>query len=79
MLAESDGLLVGWTVDDIVAIDLLGSPVLGVCFEGDIHTRLEGFGGLQRKERIVEVCSGKVGQRVQLLYSIEERGSCLWP
>ena len=46
VLAESDGLVVGWTVDDIVTIDLLGSPILRGCFEGDVHTRLEGFGGL---------------------------------
>lgn len=38
VLAESAGLVVGWTVDDIVAIDLLGSPVLGVRFHGEVQT-----------------------------------------
>ena len=36
VLAESTGLVVGWAVDDIVAIDLLGSPKLRVRFDGEV-------------------------------------------
>ena len=36
MLAESAGQVVTWAVDDIIAIDLLGSPVLGVSLHGEI-------------------------------------------
>lgn len=79
VLAKSDGLVVGWTIDDVIAVNLLGSPILGVCFDGEVQARLDAIDGLRRKERIVEVCSGEVGQRVQLLHAIKESGSCFWP
>jgi len=61
MLAESTGPVVSWAIDDIVAVDLLGSPVLRIRVDGEVQTRLDGFDGLRRKEWIVKVCSGEVG------------------
>ena len=60
VLAESASLVVSWTVDDIVAIDLLGSPILRDCFDGEVQRRLEEVGGRRREERVVEVCSREV-------------------
>ena len=79
VLTKSAGLIVRRTVDDIVAVNLLGSPIFGVCSDGEVQTRLDAIDGLRREERIVEVCPREVGQRVQLLHAIEESGSCLWP
>lgn len=37
VLAESAGLVIGWTVDDVIAIDLLGSPIFRVRFNGKVQ------------------------------------------